>query len=98
MSKPYIFALCSCGRHMGTETTEETQLSRSDAAARLRTIAVELDSEENMAVDIENKTITLRPPEMIDMEIGVHESSSVLQGEQETLTVTLSWSPVDGSE
>jgi amphi-Trp domain-containing protein len=71
----------------------ENELSLDEAADRLEALAAELRDEDDFDIDIENRTVHLSPPSTIAMEIGVRETSSLLRGDRETVTVKMDWSP-----
>lgn len=68
-------------------------MSREEAADRLRELADRLDREGQFDVDVNNKTISLDPTTSIGYEIGVRESSSLLRGSRESVTLKLDWKP-----
>ena len=71
----------------------EDELDRSEAADRLRTIADDLESGDQFDIDIDNKTITLSPPAAVGFEVGARESSSILRGSRESVTIKMDWRP-----
>lgn len=84
---------------MAEKTLNEERLSRSEAAEQLRTLADELDAENDeddgseISVPVGNKHVRLSPPGTIGYEIGVREASSVLRGSRETVSIKLDWKP-----
>lgn len=78
---------------MAEKNINEDELDRSEAADRLRSIADDLESGDEFDVDIGNKTITLTPPSVIGFEVGARESSSILRGSRESVTITMDWRP-----
>ena len=78
---------------MAEKNTDEDELDRADAADRLREIADDLESGEEFDVAIGNKTITLRPTSVIGFEVGARETSSILRGSRESVTITMDWRP-----
>lgn len=78
---------------MAEKNLDEDDLSREEIAERLRTIADEFESGGDVDLDVENKTITLSPPSSIGYELGVRESSSILRGDRESVTIKLDWNP-----
>ncbi|EMA53378.1 MULTISPECIES: amphi-Trp domain-containing protein [Halococcus] len=78
---------------MAEKNIDEDELDRAEAADRLREIADDLESGEDFDVDIRNKTISLRPPSVIGFEVGARESSSILRGRRESVTITMDWRP-----
>ncbi|PSP74133.1 amphi-Trp domain-containing protein [Halobacteriales archaeon QS_3_64_16] len=71
----------------------ENEVSLDQAADRFEAIAAELREEGDFDIDIDNRTVHLSTPSVIAMEIGVRESSSMLRGDRETLTVKMDWQP-----
>ena len=78
---------------MAEKNVSEDELDRAEAADRLRTIADNLEEGEEFNVDIGNKTISLSPTSVIGFEIGARESSSILRGSRESVTITMGWRP-----
>ncbi|WP_049902981.1 amphi-Trp domain-containing protein [Halococcus agarilyticus] len=78
---------------MAEKNIDEGELDRAEAADRLREIADDLESDEEFDVDIGNKTITLRPTSVIGFEVGARESSSILRGSRESVTIKMDWRP-----
>lgn len=72
---------------------DENEVSLEEAAQRLEGIAAELRDEDTFDIDIENRTVHLSPPSTIAMEVGVRETSSLLRGNRETVTIKLDWRP-----
>ncbi|WP_433631286.1 amphi-Trp domain-containing protein [Halomicrococcus sp. NG-SE-24] len=59
----------------------------------MQALAHQLRDGDNADVDVGNKTITLSPRDTIGYEIGIRESSSVLRGSRESVTIKLDWKP-----
>lgn len=79
---------------MAQRTTADEKLPRSELAAYLTTLAEEFDSgEEEVHIDVGNKSISLYPSEELDFSIDVIERSSLLRGSRETVEIELSWKP-----
>jgi amphi-Trp domain-containing protein len=78
---------------MAEKNIGEYEHSRAEAADHLREIADDLEEGDEFDVDIENKTITLHPSSSVNFEIGARESSSVLRGSRESVTIKMDWSP-----
>ena len=78
---------------MVEKTIDEEELSRAEAADRLRDIADDLEDGEEFDVDIGNKTITLHPSSAIGFEVGARERSSILRGSRESVTIKMDWKP-----
>ncbi len=78
---------------MAEKTLNEAELSRDEAAEQLRALADEIEGDGEANVRVNNKTITLSPSSSIGYEVGVRESSSILRGNRETVTVKMGWKP-----
>ncbi|MFA9425953.1 amphi-Trp domain-containing protein [Natronorubrum sp. A-ect3] len=79
---------------MTERTTADEKLPRSELAAYLEALASEFDEDDDeIHVDVGNKTVTLSPPEAVDFSIDVVERSSLLRGSRETIAIELSWRP-----
>jgi amphi-Trp domain-containing protein len=78
---------------MADKDLNEDELSLDDAATRLEAIAEELRSGDGFDIDVDNRTIHLSPPSVIAMEVGIRESSSLLRGDRETVTIKMDWKP-----
>lgn len=78
---------------MAEKNIDEDELDRAEAADRLREIADDLESGETFDVAIGNKTISLSPTSVIGFEVGARESSSILRGRRESVTITMDWRP-----
>ncbi|WP_227377761.1 amphi-Trp domain-containing protein [Haladaptatus halobius] len=78
---------------MAEKTLHEEKTSREKVADKLQEIAHELRGEGNANIDVGNKTVTLLPSSTIGYEIGIRESSSVLRGSRESVTIKLDWKP-----
>jgi amphi-Trp domain-containing protein len=78
---------------MSEKILHEEKVSREEVADRLQAIAHELRGDEDANVDVGNKTVTLSPPSSVGYEIGTRESSSVLRGSRESITIKLDWKP-----
>ncbi|HET7324257.1 MAG TPA: amphi-Trp domain-containing protein [Halococcus sp.] len=78
---------------MAEKNINEDELSRADAADHLREIADDLEEGEEFDIDIGNKTITLHPSSAIGFEVGARESSSILRGSRESVTIKMDWKP-----
>lgn len=78
---------------MAEKTLDESELSRDDVAQELRGLADAIEGEGEADIRVGNKTITTRPPSSIGYELGIRESSSILRGDRETVTVKMGWKP-----
>lgn len=79
---------------MADRTTSEETVPRPELAAYLEELAAEFErGGEEISVAVGNKTVSLHPPENVDLSVGVVERSSVLRGERETIDIELSWKP-----
>jgi amphi-Trp domain-containing protein len=78
---------------MSEKTLHEARVSRDEAADLLEGIAEQLRGKGDADIDVGNKTVTLSPRKKIGYEIGIRESSSVLRGNRETVSIKLDWKP-----
>lgn len=78
---------------MADDTSSESEVSRAEFASRLREVADAFEDGETVDVDVENKTISLRPPDVFDHEITVGEDSSMIGGDSERITIEANWTP-----
>jgi amphi-Trp domain-containing protein len=76
---------------MVDKTLDGGKMSREEAADRLEAIAAELREGDDFDVDVGNKTVTLKPPTELAMEVGVRERSSILRGNRESVTIKMDW-------
>lgn len=72
---------------------ETTDISRSDVAERLQTLATEFDGDGDVDVEVENKTVTFHPPTQLTYEIETSERDGSVRSDKETLDLSLSWEP-----
>lgn len=77
---------------MAEKTIAEDEVTREEAADRLEALAAEI-REGDCNVRVGNKTVTVDPPSSIAFEVGVRESSSLLRGNRESVTVKMDWRP-----
>ena len=71
------------------------EMTRSETAAYLRSIADQIDSSGDVvSVPIGNKSVRLSPSDAIDTEATVTERSRRLRKDTEELALTLKWNPV----
>lgn len=79
---------------MAETTTEETSMTRTEAARFLRSIADGLDSgDPRVRVPVGNKEVQLSPPETVNVETTVIERSRRLRKDVEELILAFDWSP-----
>lgn len=83
---------------MAQKQLSEEQLTRDEAADRLRALADEIEGTGSSNVRTGNKTVELRPPDTIAYEVGVRERSSILRGGRETVTIKMDWKPASESD
>lgn len=77
---------------MAEKLQDQSTLSREEVAENLEQLAQEIrDGSGNFRVG--NKTVELTPAEQITYEIGVHERTSLLRSNRETVSVKLEWAP-----
>ena len=78
---------------MANKELEENELTREEAADRLEELAADLRTGGSFDINVGNRTIHLSPASSIGMEVGVRESSSLLRGGRETVTIKMDWKP-----
>lgn len=79
---------------MAETTTHETEMTRAETAAYLRSIADELDSGQGkIRIPVGNKEVLLSPPETIGSETTVTERSRRLRKDTEELILKFNWNP-----
>lgn len=79
---------------MAKTTTDESKLSREEAASVLRSFADELDrTGRTIRVPVGNKDIELSPPEAVRLETTVSERSRSLRKDVEEVSFTFTWNP-----
>lgn len=79
---------------MAETTTDETELTRAEAASFLRSIADELDADRGrVGIPVGNKEVRLSPPERIDLETAITERSRLLRKDVEEVSLTFRWNP-----
>ena len=79
---------------MAETTTDETEITREEAARFLRSIADELDDTgATIEIPVGNKDIQLSPPDRFDMETTVSERSRRLRKDVEEMTLSFTWNP-----
>ena len=79
---------------MAETTTDETELTRSETADLLRTIADQLDDgSRNVGIPVGNKEIRLSPSDRIDARTTVTERSRRLRKDTEEVSISLKWHP-----
>ena len=76
---------------MADTTVHEAELDRASVAESLRSLADEFESGEDVHVRVGNKSVRLQPPETVNYEVSVRETSSLIRTSRETVTVTLDW-------
>jgi amphi-Trp domain-containing protein len=78
---------------MADETTDHAEMSRTDVAERLRTLADEFDGEDAIDVQVGNKTITLAPSPQVTYEIETSERDSTVRSAKQRVTLNVTWEP-----
>lgn len=69
-------------------------MQRTELAAYLRAMADEFDRDSNeIAVQVGNKSVSLRPPETVGVDVEVVERSMMLRGDHESVKIELEWKP-----
>ncbi len=76
---------------MAERTSNEQDVSRSEAAELLQELALELRNEGPADVRVGNKTLRLSPASVLEYAIEVEERSPMLGGHREEITVSLEW-------
>lgn len=79
---------------MAEMTSHDEEMSRSEAASMLRSMADELDSESGVvSLPVGNKSVHLSPPETIGTEVRVNERSRRLRKDVESVAIEFEWHP-----
>lgn len=79
---------------MAETTTDETRMTRDDAATFLRSIADGLDSGgQTVQIPVGNKEVQLSPSETVNVATTVTERSRRLRKDVEELTLAFDWNP-----
>jgi len=79
---------------MAETTSHDSELSRTELASYLRSIADELDSTRStVTVQIGNKNVSLSPSDSIDASMAVTERSRRLRTDTEELELAFKWNP-----
>ncbi|AHF98480.1 hypothetical protein HALLA_06105 [Halostagnicola larsenii XH-48] len=82
---------------MAQRTTADQTMSRTELGTYLVELADEFErGDQDVAVSVGNKTVTLHPPDDVSVSIDVVEQSSMLRGQRETVDIQLSWKPESG--
>lgn len=83
---------------MAEHTSDERDVSRTEAADLLEELAHELRTDGTAEVRVGNKTLTLSPGSALEYEIEVEERAPRLGSDHEEVTVSLSWTPAAEGE
>lgn len=84
---------------MAETTSDRTEMTRSETAELLRSIADELDADgQRVGIPVGNKEVQLSPPETIDVESTVTERSRRLRKDTEELALTFKWNVTEDAE
>lgn len=78
---------------MANTTSHETEWSRAETAAFLRSLADQLDGDGEFRVKVGNKNVSLSPPERITTAATVTERSRRLRKDIEELELRFRWTP-----
>lgn len=79
---------------MAETTTNETKMTRAEAATLLRSIADQLDSDWGVvSIPVGNKHVELSPPGSVDSKATVTERSRRFRKDVEELALTFRWNP-----
>lgn len=76
---------------MAEKTEFKREVERAEAAAYLREVADQLDTEGDISVAVGNKSVTLHPPKRIESEVEITERSSMLRKNHESIDISLTW-------
>jgi amphi-Trp domain-containing protein len=78
---------------MADRTSNDNEITREEFASNLRVIADAFEDDGDVDSDVENKTISLYPPDVIEYEIAVGEGSSVIGSDSERVSIEAEWTP-----
>lgn len=79
---------------MAERTTADEAMTRAELASYLASLSQEFEGGgEEINVPVGNKTVSLNPPENVNISVDVVERSSMLRGNRETIAIELSWKP-----
>ena len=78
---------------MADRTSDDSEIAREEFASNLRVIVDAFEDDGDVAIDVENKTISLHPPDVIEYEIAVCEGSSVIGSDSERVSIEAEWTP-----
>ncbi|THE66143.1 amphi-Trp domain-containing protein [Salinadaptatus halalkaliphilus] len=79
---------------MADRTTADETLSREELAEYFDRLSKAFaGGSEEVRIDVGNKTVTLRPPETVDVSIDVIERSTLLRGNREEIDIEIDWKP-----
>ncbi len=79
---------------MAQRTSADETMTRQELATYLAELAAEFErGDEEINVAVGNKSVTLHPPENVDLSIEVVERTSMIRGQRETIDVELRWKP-----
>ena len=79
---------------MAQRTSAEETMTREELATYLAELAGEFErGEEKISVGVGNKSVTVHPPENVDVSVEVVERSSMIRGQRETIDIELRWKP-----
>ena len=82
---------------MADRTSDDNEITREEFASNLRVIADAFEDDGDVDSDVENKTISLHPPDVIEYEIAVCEGSSVIGSDSERVSIEAEWTPENRS-
>ncbi|RQH00522.1 amphi-Trp domain-containing protein [Natrarchaeobius oligotrophus] len=78
---------------MAQRTTSDDTLTREELATYFEHLAEEFAGDDDVRVDVGNKTVQLSPPEAVDLSVDVVERSTMFRGDHETVEIELNWKP-----
>lgn len=78
---------------MAQKTGTKTSMSRERLGEYLQDLGEQLAGEDEVTVRIENRNVTLRPSDSVNVEVEVTERSSLLRSNREKVSLDMSWKP-----
>ncbi|AEH36357.1 hypothetical protein Halxa_1728 [Halopiger xanaduensis SH-6] len=77
---------------MAQRTTADETIAREELAAYFHRLAEEFgEGGREINVEVGNKTVSLNPPDEIDLSVDVIERSTMFRGDRETIQLELNW-------
>jgi len=79
---------------MAQRTTTDETISRQELSEYFEHLAAAFaEDEPDVQVTVGNKTVSLNPPETVDLSVDVIERSTLLRGNREEIEIELAWKP-----